>query len=252
MVVRRSAPKCARLLLVGLALPVSISCSAPPRPVWLHADASEWPALQERLVEVRDARPRDPWAAVVHVTMRAPRTGHVEDGRGAIAIAPGRAVRMILVGGAGFTLLDAWVSRDRWRIAVPPANVVRRGGASDDPDDLPVGFLRWWFFTPLEGALFAAARTDSGMLWLLHDADAVIELLETPCSGGRLLAVTRRAHGRSETVRECRGRVARAGDWVEYGDAASGLGIRLVVESVASEVPHDGAFGDPDDAPGGT
>ena len=115
------------LLLVGLLL--GTSCSTPGRLAWSHPDTAEWPALQRRLADERDARPRDPWAAVVRVTMREPRSGHVVDGRGAIAVAPGRAVRMILVGGAGLTLLDAWVARRGWRFAVPSAEVVRRGGA---------------------------------------------------------------------------------------------------------------------------
>jgi len=238
------------LLLAGLAL--CVSCAAPPRPVWLQADASEWPALQQGFLKQRDKRPRDPWAAVIRVTMREPRTGRVVDGRGAIAVAPGRAVRLILVGGAGFTLLDAWVARDKWRIAVPPIEVVRRGGASDDPDDLPVGFLRWWFFTPLGGTLFAATRTDSSARWLLRDEGAVVDLLQTQCPEGRLLTVTRRAHGRSEVVRECGAPTRRAGDWVEYRDGPSGLGIRLVVESVADRPPQDEAFGNPDAEQGGT
>jgi hypothetical protein len=246
----RSDAKGRRFLCVALF--VCASCSVRPRPVWLQADASEWPVLQRSLAEEQYDHPRDPWAAVVRVTMREPRTGRVVDGRGAIAVAPGRALRMILVGGAGLTLMDAWVARDRWRIAFPPIESVRRGGASDEPNDLPVGFLRWWFFTPLGGTLFAARRTDSGMLWLLHDAGAVIEVLRGECPGGRLLTVTRRVRDRSEVVRECRAAILRAGDWVEYRDASSGLGVRLVVESVADGPPQEGAFGDPDAAQGGT
>jgi len=87
--------------------------------------------------------------------MREPRSGRVIRGRGGLAVVPGRALRMILVGVAGVTMLDAWVTPARWRVAVPMLGVLRRGGA-DDPADLPIGFLRWWFFTPLEGRLFAA------------------------------------------------------------------------------------------------
>jgi hypothetical protein len=227
------------------------SCSAPARPAWSPASASDWPALTQRLAEERDARPRNPWAAVVHVTLREPRTGHLVDGRGAIAVAPGRAVRVVLVGGAGLTLLDAWIATDKWRIAVPPAQVIRRGGASEDPVDLPVGFLRWWFFTPLEGTLFAGARSDTGTLWLLHAGDAVVELVRASGPDGGVLTVTRRSHGRSEVVRERRAAILHAGDWVEYKDEASGLAIRLVVESVADGPPQEDAFRDPD-AQGGT
>lgn len=239
------------LRVPGVGLLLCVSCSGPPRPVWSHPDVTDWPALKERLAQERDARPRDPWAAVVGVTMREPRSGHVVDGRGAIAVAPGRAVRVVLVGGAGLTLLDAWVARDNWRIAVPPIQSVRRGGASDDPGDLPVAFLRWWFFTPLDGTLFAGTRTASGTLWLLHAGDAVIELVRGLGPGADLLTATRRAHGRSEVVRESRAAILHAGDWVEYKDEGSGLGIRLVVQAVADRPPDEDAFRDPD-AQGGT
>jgi len=238
------------LLSAGLLL---FAACSPARAVWSRPGTVDWEALQRGLAEERDARPRDRWAAVVRVTMREPRTGHVVDGRGGIAVAPGRAVRMILVGGAGLTLMDLWVTPERWRVLVPPIDVVRRGTTSDDPADLPVGFLRWWFFTPLEGSLSAATRSDAGPLWLLRDGDAVIELGRSPCEGGRrLLTVTRRTHGRREMVRECRASAAQAGDWVEYKDEGSGLAVHLVVESVGTEPPPDAAFGDPEEARGGT
>lgn len=239
---------CLDLLRIGALLVAS--CSVPARPAWSPTDASDWPALKQRLEEEREARPCNPWAAVVHVTMREPRAGHVVDGRGAIAVAPGRAVRVVLVGGAGLTLLDAWIAGAKWRIAVPPAQVVRRGGASDDPADLPVGFLRWWFFTPLDGTLFAGAHGDAGTRWLLRAGDAVVEVVRASGLDGGFLTVTRRLHGRSEVVRE-RAATLHAGDWVEYKDEASGLAIRLVVESVADRPPEEDAFRDPD-AQGGT
>jgi hypothetical protein len=182
--------------------------------------------------------------------MRQPRSGRVLDARGGIAVAPGRALRMILVAGAGATMLDAWVTRDEWRIAVPPAGLVRRGGA-EDPRDLPVGFLRWWFFRPLEGTLFAArgsegdgARED---VFLLRDRDgAAIEL-----RAGRCLRASRRRNARTERVDECMARaVPSPGDRVRYEDESSGLTVDLQLESLAAAPPDEDAFRDPD-APGG-
>ncbi len=63
---------------------------------------------------------------------------------------------MILLAGAGSTMLDAWVSMDRYRFAIPALDRVRSGSESEVAD-LPVGFLRWWFLAPLSGTLFAAA-----------------------------------------------------------------------------------------------
>jgi hypothetical protein len=231
-------------VVVGCAL--CLSCQRAPAAPWAPATASTWPALRGALDRLRDARPREPWSAGLRIMMREPRSGRVIDGRGAIAVAPGRAVRMILVGGAGATVLDAWATRARWRVAVPPLDVVRRGGA-EDPGDLPVGFLRWWLLTPFGGTLFAAAFVPGGYAWLLREDGAVVELREGTCPRGRLLHATRRARGRSETVDECREADApRAGDTAGYLDVASGLRVDLLFESVASQPPSAEAFDDPD------
>jgi hypothetical protein len=230
----------------------ALSC-APPRPApWPSATASTWPPLRSALEEQRESRPREPWAAGLRITMRDPRSGRVIDGRGAIAVAPGQAVRMILVGAAGATILDAWVTPDRWRIAVPPLELVRRG-EKEEPRDMPVGFLRWWLLTPLEGQAFAATAVDGGYLWLLRDAGAVVELRQGACSRGNLLRATRRMAGHAETVEECRDRAAPGvGDSAHYVDEASGLRVDLQLESVASGPPSGEAFQDPDLAGSGT
>jgi hypothetical protein len=156
---------------------------------------------------------------------------------------------MILVAGAGATMLDAWVTPDQWRIAVPPAGIIRRGGGGD-PGDLPVGFLRWWFFRPLEGTLFAASRgrgTSGGEdVFLLRAEDgAAVEL-----RAGRCLRASRRRSGRAERVDECLARAQPApGDRVRYEDESSGLTVDLQVESMATAPPDEEAFRDPD-APG--
>jgi hypothetical protein len=152
---------------------------------------------------------------------------------------------MILVAAAGTTVLDAWVTPDRWRIAVPPLSLIRRGG-SDEPRELPVGFLRWWFFRPLQGTLFAAQHTAGAggleSLFLLRERDAVVELRVARC-----LRVRRRSGRRSERVDECASPAPpQPGDRVEYEDELSGLVVQLVLESLAEEAPEEDAFVDPD------
>jgi hypothetical protein len=184
--------------------------------------------------------------------MRDPATGRVVDGRGAIAVDPGHAVRMILVGAAGSTLLDAWVTPARWRVAVPPLEMVRRGGL-DEPREMPVGFLRWWFLTPLGGTLFAAAFVEGATVWLLRESSAVIELRRGECPRGTLLSAKRRAPARVERVAECREDAApQPGDWARYVDDVHGLRVDLVLESVASAGPDGAAFVDPDAPRSGT
>ena len=177
--------------------------------------------------------------------MRDPVHGRVVDGRGAIAVAPGQAVRMVLIGAAGATMLDAWVTRTRWRVAVPAIDLTRRGGI-EEPPDMPVGFLRWWFLTPLCGSLLAAAYIDNEPLWVLRAGGAIVEVREGPRASGCLRA-TRRASGHSETVEECRKAVEPAvGDSALYVDEASGLRVDLRLESIAAAPPSGEAFDDPD------
>jgi hypothetical protein len=178
------------------------------------------------------------------------RSGHAVDGRGAIAVAPGRALRMVLVGAAGTTMLDAWMTPHKWRIAVPPANVVRRGDDGKEPSELPVGFLRWSFFRPLEGTLVAGSPQVGGMLFVLRDDEAVLEVRVRPCDRGELTMTTRHAAGRTERLDECRASsTPRQGDWVRYEDQSSGLRVDLTLESVAEELPDEEAFRDPDGTP---
>jgi hypothetical protein len=231
--------------LAGLA---AASCASPaPRP-WVHPTPADWAAATAKLADLRAGGARAPFVVTITTTLRDPRSGRVVDGRGAMAVAPG-ALRMILVGAAGATLLDAWVTPERWRIAVPPIDYVRRGGA-EDPGGLPVGFFRWWFFAPFQGTLFAAAVRRDEVLWLLRRGDAVVELHLGHCgSAGRSLGATRRSDGRAEHVEECRVSARGEpgpGDVVRYVDDSSGLQVDILVESV-SNAPADGeAFRDPD------
>lgn len=230
-----------------LTLAVS-ACVAQPRP-WVGATPASWAELQKGLARVREARSGAPWAAAASVTLREPASGRTVIGRGGIAVAPGRALRIIVVGVAGVTLLDAWVTPERWRMAVPVAGLVRRGG-EDAPGDLPIGFLRWWFFTPLEGQLFAAREgtpDDSGPTWLLHDHGSVLELREGACDRGHRLVASRRACGRVETVDECRKDVVPAAhDHVRYEQAPGGPALELVLDAISAEPPPAEAFADPD------
>jgi hypothetical protein len=152
---------------------------------------------------------------------------------------------MILLGGACATVLDAWVTASSWRIAIPPAGIVRRGGA-EEPRGTPIGFLRWWFFTPFRGTLFAATRPQPSPvgdeLFLLRDGRAVVELSDDSC-----LRATRRVDARSEHVWECgQGYGPRAGQKVRYQDEASGLSVEVTFESVSLAAPPEEAFRDPD------
>lgn len=233
-------------LSLSVCLFTGASCARVPPAPWPAATEKTWPELGRELEQQRRSRPQEPWSAGLRITMRDPTSGRAIDGRGAIAVKPGQAVRMILTGAAGATMLDAWVTKTRWRVAVPPLSIVRRGGI-EEPRDMPVGFLRWWFLTPLAGGLFAATFTEGGLLWLLRYGGGVIELREASCSRGILLHASRRISGHAETVEECRARAApSAGDSAHYLDESSGLCVDILLESTGAEPPRDEAFQDPD------
>jgi hypothetical protein len=211
----------------------------------VHPSSSEWERAAASLDRLRSAA-RSAYVASVRTSLREPKTGRTVDGRGAVAVVPGQAMRMILVGAAGATLLDAWVTPAQWRIAVPPLELVRRGGMQE-PEDLPIGFWRWWFLTPLQGTLFAAAMTGAGSLLLLRDGDAVVELVIGTCSVGQRLAAARRVKGRTERVDACSARgLPGSGDSVHYVDEASGLEVDVVVESASEGSAPAAALRDPD------
>jgi len=252
---RASVRSLGPFLLAQPLAALAAGCATTPPSAWLHPTEQQWGEARAVWQGLMAAQPHAPYVAAVATTLRDARSGRTVDGRGAIAIAPGEAVRMILVGGAGATLLDAWVTRKRWRVAVPPLDVVKRGGA-EDPGDLPVGFLRWWFVTPLDGVLFAASLGPSGDRWLLRDRDAVIDFGISPCEGGRRVTATRRSRGRAERIEEVGSGpsplAAAVGDHVTYVDEATGLRVTVAVESIATAPPDPAAFENPDRDGGGT
>jgi hypothetical protein len=244
MTARVSRARPAGLVLAAALAALATGCTRTAARPWVHPTRAEWERSLAELSRLRGEGRKSPYVETIATTLRDPVSGRVMDGRGGVAVSPGEAVRMILVGGAGATVLDAWVTRRRWRIAVPLLEIVRRGG-SEDPSGLPVGFLRWWFIAALEGTPFAASP--AGDLWLLRDGDAVVDLRLGACGRGRLVSATRRVRGRSERVDECRlGPGPGAGDSVHYVDETRGLEVDVRVQSVA-EAPEGGeAFRDPD------
>ena len=223
----------------------SCAHAPPPSPPSPPVSPGELAVLRDALEHERGLRPAAPWKAGLRFSMRDPHSGRTVSGRGGIAVAPGAAVRMILVGGAGSTILDAWASARHWRVAVPPANVLRRGGA-ENPDDLPIGFLRWWFVAPLAGVVVGGGGAGAATRWVLDDGGAEIDVQAGACGERHLLAATRRASGRTEHVEECRASAEPSpGDQAKYVDDATGLQVDVELESVGGS-PDPDAFVNPD------
>ena len=233
------------------ALPVVVSCAARP-PVdgpWSRSDNAAWTSAQRWLERARDHRQRAPWSAGIRASIRSASSGGVLEGRGGLAVAPGRAVRIVLVMAGGPTLLDAWVTEHRWRVAVPARGTVERG-SDPAPDGLPVSFLRRWFLHPLEGTLVAVAARDSYPAMLVVDRGGAMEIRTGRCERGELTRTTRLVGGRAtEQIDECLAPGGpKSGNWAHYADMATGLNVDVMFESDSVGIPEDAAFADPDDA----
>jgi hypothetical protein len=241
-----------RSSLAVLATLCVASCARPRPAEWRSPTSEEWERARATLARVRGAAPRDPYLTEIRMTLHEPRSGRNYDGHGSVAVSPGRAVRMIAIGPMGVVLLDVWASRDAWRVAVPPLGRVSRGGRASD-ENIPIGFFRWWFLSPLEGQLLAASPAWDVIL--LRTPDAMVELSLTGLDGDEPLRATRSSGGREEHVTWFgAGLVPREGDRAAYVDDATGL--RVDVSIVEGAHPMDPtasicAFVDPDGPPCG-
>lgn len=211
---------------------------------------AEWTLSRERLAHVRAEQPSRPYVERVRLAIRDPRSGRQYQARGAVAVSPDRAARMMLVGPGGTTALDVWVTKDRFRFAVPAIQLEKRGG--HDPAEargLPIGLLRWWFLDPLGGRLLTARSNARESAWLLRDGDATVTVRT---DGRRFLAVRKEGDSLEGIEWLGRGIAPRAGARGRYVDGAYGLRVDVLVEEVMAEEPDPAAFADPDEEQKGT
>lgn len=214
------------------------------RPELADVSQEEWTLARARLAELRRAQPRRPFVEKVRLAISDPRTGKRYEARGAVAVSPDRAARMMLVGPGGATALDVWVTKERFRFAVPAINLEKRGGT--DPAEargLPIGMLRWWFLSPLEGRLLLARSTRGESAWILRDGSATVSVRS---DGARFLAFRRDGENLEGIEWASRGLVPRAGAHGRYVEGRFGLRVEVLVEEVLATEPDPEAFEDPD------
>lgn len=205
----------------------------------------EWTVAKDRLARLRRGRPDKPFVERVRLSISDPRTGRQYQARGAVAVNPGRAARMILVGPGGTTALDVWVTKERFRFAVPAIKLEKRGGT--DPAEakgLPIGMLRWWFLSPLAGRLLLARSTAAESAWLLREGAATVSVRS---DGRRFIALRREGETLEGIEWLSRGLVPAAGEHGRYIEGKFGLRVDVVVEEVLPTEPDPDAFADPDE-----
>lgn len=169
-----SARRFAALALVAGAW----GCGAPVLPPRAPSLA-EWRHARARLAELERASSGAPRTLKIALKLREPYSGKLMEARGAVAIAPPSALRMVLVGPGGTTALDLWVKEDRFRFAVPALELLRRGDAATPRAamrGLPVDFLRWWLLRPFGGALLWYVREGEVDRFVLRDGKAIVDL----------------------------------------------------------------------------
>ncbi|HEX7667224.1 MAG TPA: hypothetical protein VF407_21985 [Polyangiaceae bacterium] len=257
--IRAAAP--ATLLASTLTL-ASSGCapSSPPIPAATQATFSEGRMI---LAELRRRSPHGAFVENVRVTMKEPRSGRTIEARGAVAVEPRHAMRLVLLGPGGATALDVWVTRDAWRFAVPSLDVVRHSQDGDTDDDkaagFPIGFFRWWFLEPLDGKLLTAfdlplSEEDRKYATALHylvlrkdESTVGLKIADTP--RGRLYFATRRTVGQRSVDHlhwASHAFSPEPGLGASYTQTGTGIRVDIEVESISPDEPDPAAFLDPD------
>jgi hypothetical protein len=245
--------------VLGVLLAASTaSCVPPAAPAASAAPTyAAWRSARLRLAEIRAQASRGgPRTMRLALALREPRTGRTLEARGAVAVSPPEALRMILLGPGGATALDLWVRGEQFRFAIPAIDLLRRGDASTPRQamrGLPVEFLRWWLLRPASGTLLWHTREEGGERFFLRDGDATIELFAAP---GEARVWARRttwdgAAGERRRVDEeiMEADRMRCGS-VRYQQASTGLAITVKCEGEETErAPSARAFVDPDAPP---
>jgi hypothetical protein len=218
-------------LATGLVWLACLGVTLPPYDV----TQTQWEDGLVRLAAMRATFPTQPNTRSVTVSFFEPRSRRRFEGRGAVGVDPGKAMRMILIGPAGEPALDVLVTRDHWRMVVPAIGMKRSGGA-ESPPGLPIGFFRAWFVAPLGGRPLALGR--NGELIVRDVAGGTLSI--APTADGAHVA--RRDGPRSEELTYAR---SPSGERAHYVDHTTRLEIDVTTDLPQAQPPDPAAFVDP-------
>lgn len=139
-----------------VAVASAIGCGGPSLRVqpFPHARRDERPSsawLSSTEIDRAALAPAIDFRQTIRISLRDGATGLGFEGRGALAVRPGRALRMVLLGAGGMTAMDVWIDGDRFRAAIPALDRVVRGdrtAAKETTRGLPIALLRDWMIAP--------------------------------------------------------------------------------------------------------
>jgi outer membrane biogenesis lipoprotein LolB len=244
--------------VLGLVLS-ACGAGAPVAPV-TPPSAAQWREARSQLVDLRAQATGQPRTIRLSIEIREPVTGRVMQARGAVAIAPPRSLRMVLVGPGGTTALDLWSHDGAFRFAVPALDLLRRGDSTTPRSSMrgiPVDFLQWWLLRPFDGRLVNYRRLAGEEHYVLRDGAAVVELIVR--DDGSVWA--RRSTFAIDPSTDASRRPPRRMDEetlsadrlgcgvVHYHQGSTGLRVKVTCEGVESQrAPSPRAFVDPDEA----
>lgn len=214
-------------------------CASAGEPA-VNPTQAQWDEGLRRLEALRATFPKTAYTQPVTVDFREPYTRRRFEGRGAVGVDPGRAMRMILVGPAGEPALDVWVTRDAWRMSVPAIHLVRRGGR-DAPDGMPIGFFRSWFIDPLGGNLLAIGRDDD---LVVRDHEGGTLDVSDVSFAPRPAAHVRRRKGRA--TERFAFALGKDGGTASYVSESTKLAVEVKLGPVQKDPPDPQAFEDPE------
>jgi len=234
--------------LLAACAPAAATPASAPGPTLV-----EWQAARAALARL-NAVAATPRTVRLALTLREPRTGRVLSARGAVAVLPPSALRMILLGPGGTTALDLWIQGDHWRFAVPAIDLRKRGelwAPREERQGLPVDFLAFWLLRPASGRLLWHARDPDGDRFVLRDGAAIVDL--RALDDGRLEA--RRATWSDPSTDGAPAHlldeetVSASGPGcaeVRYHQASTGLDVTVLCEGETTGAPPARALADPD------
>jgi len=245
--VKRRIALAAPLAVLSVAL--SGGCGGgQPSPVIASSSPSSQRDLEaaRRAIAARKSElPTSAFTERVAVQIRFPKGGPGFEGRGAVAVDPGHAMRMIIVGPGGATALDVWITHAKYRFAIPPVDRIERGAVRDaGATKLPVEFFRFWFLRRFEGKVGFADATHV----VVRDGDAATSFDRGVFSQGTPFSAERRVGSAAATIAWWPKGSENAPERAEY---VGGDGVRVDVRILGREdgVPQAAAFDDPDLAP---
>jgi hypothetical protein len=219
-----------------------IGCTPGARHEWHAPSQARWLGLKSELAELRSSR-AEQYSLNISLTIEQRALGQRLRARGAVAVRPPNALRMILLGPGGTTAFDLWSCGDAFRLRIPALELHKRGDAKTPPAELatlPIAFLRQWFLRPYSGRLLLADEQGSRHRFVLRDDDGA--LIDFTREGDRLL--WRRTLGADEQAivaeHEPCGRVS-------HRDSATGVAIEVECERINYGPPPARAFVDPFD-----